>query len=290
MSELVKLLEQWGRETRAVDRISRAVLSVCLIAIGIAMFLPVLWVISNALLPERLAYSLPPDWLPTHITTTNFRAVFDAIPFGVQLLNSLKIATLVTVGAIGTSVAAAYAFARLTFPGRDFLFVVLLAALMIPQQVTVIPVFVLMRWLGLIDTHAAIILPGLVNVLGIFLLRQYFLTIPRSLDEAARMDGAGNVRILWQIILPLSLPAISALGIYVFQFYWNDFYWPNIFLNTPGRMTLPVGLVSLQGLYGSSPAVVVFAAIAMIAIPVLVLFVFSQRTLTESIALTGLRR
>jgi multiple sugar transport system permease protein len=205
-----------------------------------------------------------------------------------EFLNSLKISSLVTIGALTTSCLAAYAFARLEFPGRSVLFVVFLSALMIPQQVTVIPTFILMRTLGLLDSHAAIILPGLISVLGIFLLRQAFLGIPRELDEAAKLDGAGHLRILGQIIVPLAAPALSALAIFIFQLYWNDFFWPNIFLSSPDKMTLPVGLVSLQGLYGSSPAVVTFAAIALIVVPVFVLFLFTQRALTESIARTGL--
>jgi multiple sugar transport system permease protein len=271
-------------------RLGRWALNFLLVLGGLAMFAPIAWTAVTALLPADKAYSLPPHWIPTDATLGNVKQVFDVVPFAQQIFNSVKVAGLVTIGSLATSALAAYAFARLRFPGRDALFVVVLGALMIPQQVTVIPTFWLMRQLHLLDTHAALILPGLINVLGIFMLRQFFLTLPRSLDEAARIDGAGHLRILVQIILPLSAPPLSALGIFIFQFYWNDFFWPNIFLSSADKLTVPVGLVNLQGLYGSSPAVVTFAAVSVIAIPLLVLFVFSQRAFTEGIALTGIRR
>jgi multiple sugar transport system permease protein len=139
--------------------------------------------------------------------------------------------------------------------------------------VTVIPTFVLMRTLGLLDTLPSVILPGLINVLGIFLLRQFFLNIPRSLEDAARLDGAGHIRVLFDVVLPLSKSALAALGIFIFQFYWNDFFWPNIFLKSAENMTLPVGTVALQGLYGNAPVEMVFAAMTMVLLPILVIFV-----------------
>lgn len=253
------------------------------------MFLPFYWVVVTSVLPSDLVFSLPPVWFPTRLSLQYYPAVFDLIPFARQAFNSLVVATAVTLGALTTSALAAYAFARLRFPGRDVLFIVFLGALMVPQQVTVIPTFILMRTLGLLDTLPSVILPGLVNVLGIFLLRQFFAGIPRSLEEAAKLDGANHLRILLEIILPLSGSALAALGIYIFQFYWNDFFWPNIFLKSAENMTLPVGMVALQGLYGNAPVAAIFAAMTMVLLPVLIIFVFMQRTLTESIALTGLR-
>jgi multiple sugar transport system permease protein len=265
------------------------ILNVLLLLLALLVISPFIWLVSNALTPDTSAFSLPPNWIPTTVDLNNFQQVFVMIPFFTEFLNSLEIASIVTVGALTTSVLAAYAFARLKFPGRDIIFIVLLSALMIPQQVTVIPLFILMRNLHLLDTHASVILPGLISVLAVFLLRQYFLGIPNDLSDAARIDGASHLRILIQIILPLSAPAIAAMGIYIFQLYWNDFFWPNVFLNTPDQMTLPVGLVDLQGLYGGTPTVVVFAAIAMVVVPVFIVFLFAQRQLTESIAMTGIK-
>jgi multiple sugar transport system permease protein len=161
---------------------------------------------------------------------------------------------------------------------------------MVPTQVTAIPTFILIRWFGLLDTHEAVYLPALINVLGIFLLRQFFLTIPRELEDAARLDGASHFRILWQIMLPLARPALASLAIFIFQATWNDFFWPNLFLSTPSKMTLPLGLVSLQSPYGGSAAPpVIFASISMVLVPILIVFLLAQRSITESIASTGLK-
>lgn len=272
------------------SRIGGWVLNIFLVLLGLFLFVPFYWVLVTSVLPPDIAYSLPPKWFPTRITFDNFRHVFDLIPFGLLVLNSIKISVIITLGGVITSMLAAYAFARLKFPGRDILFILLLAALMVPAQVTAIPTFVLVRVLGLLDTHEAVYLPALVNVLGIFLLRQFFLTIPKELDEAAKMDGASHVRILFQIYLPLSWPSLSALAIVIFQAAWNDFFWPNLYLSSPEKMTLPVGLVALQGLYGSGSPAVMFAAITMILLPILILFIFTQRALTESLATAGLKR
>ena len=201
-------------------------------------------------------------------------------------LNSLKISGIITLGSVTTSVLAAYAFARLRFPGRDVLFIILLSALMVPVQVTVIPTFILIRHLHLLDTHEAVYLPALINVFGIFLLRQFFLSIPREIEDSARIDGAGHLRILLQIVVPLSGPAISALAIFTFQAAWNEFFWTNLFLTSADRMTLPVGIVSLQGQFGGGSSFAIFAAASMIVFPTLILFAFTQRFLTESIART----
>jgi multiple sugar transport system permease protein len=256
---------------------------------GVLMLLPFYWIMLTAVETNDIIFSLPPVWISTHLTFDNFPAVFTYVPFGRMAFNSLIVCTLVTAGALVTSALAAYAFAKLQFPGRDILFVLFLAALMVPQQVTVIPTFILMRYLGLLNSLQAVILPGLINVLGIFLLRQFFLTVPRDLEEAARIDGAGYLRTLVAIVLPLSGPSLSALGIYIFQYHWNDFFWPNVFLSSPELMTLPVGLVALQGLYTNTPVGVVAAAITMIVVPILIIFLFAQRALIESVAMTGLR-
>ncbi len=279
-----------GKRALSLNKISGWLLNLVLIVIALLMFAPFYWVLVTSVLPTNLAYSLPPRWLPTQVTFSNYGQVFQLIPFGLLVLNSLKISCIITVGACITSLLAAYAFARLRFPGRNVLFVVLLAALMVPQQVTVIPTFIMVRVLGLLNTHEAVYLPALISVLGIFLLRQFFLSIPRELDDAARIDGAGHLRILWQIYIPLSWPALSALAIVLFQAAWNDFFWPNLFLTSPDKMTIPVGLVALQGLYGSGSPAVIFAAISMILVPVLIFFIFTQRALTESIATAGIKR
>jgi multiple sugar transport system permease protein len=253
------------------------------------MVAPLVWLLVTAVLPADKAFRLPPQWIPHPLTLDNARQVPELVPFARMAWNSLYVATLTTVGALLTSALAAYAFSRLRFRGRDQIFIVLLAALMVPTQLTVIPVFILMSHLNLVDTTTAVWLPAIVNVFGIFFLRQYFESIPRELDEAAIIDGAGHLWILFRMLLPLSGPAIAALAIFIFESSWNNFFWPYIFLSSPEKMTLPVGLVSLQGSVGGGPAVVVFAAISMVVLPILVLFLFTQRAFIASVATTGVR-
>lgn len=270
-------------------KIGNWALNLLLVVLALLIMVPFYWMLVNSLLPREEAFSLPPVWFPTSITFENYTEVFEMIPFVQLVLNSLKLTTIITIGALTTSIFAAYAFARLRFKGRDTLFIILLAALMVPQQVTVIPTFILIRNMGLVNTHEAVYLPALINVFGTFLLRQFFLSIPRDLEDAAKIDGAGHFRIIFNVIVPLALPGISALAIFVALAAWNDFFWPNIFLSSPEKMTLPVGLVMLSGRFGSGSPVVLLAALSMIVVPLLILFAFAQRKITESIAMSGIK-
>ncbi len=263
-------------------------LNLIMVVVSLIMIVPLYWVIITAFVPQMSAFGKPPDWTPNEWTLDNVRKVLDSVPFWRQFFNSVKVSAIITVGSVTTSTMAAYAFARLQFPGRDVVFVIFLAALMVPGQVTVIPTFILMRNLGLMNTHEALWIPGLISVFGIFLLRQFFLRTPRDLEEAAKLDGAGYLRIMFQIALPLAAPAIVALAVLNFQAAWNDFFAPNLFLTTPDMFTLPVGLVALRGMFGGTPTTI-FAGVTMVLIPVLIVFLLAQRRLTESIALTGIR-
>jgi ABC-type glycerol-3-phosphate transport system permease component len=265
------------------------VLDIVLLLMGIVMFSPIVWLISQSLTQAKYAFRLPPNWIPTPFTLDNFAQVFPLVPFARMAANSVIVATLSTAGALLTSILAAYAFSRLPFRGREYIFFGLLSALIVPVQLTVIPVFIIMRNLHLIDTLAALILPALINVFAIFFLRQYFNTIPRELDEAARIDGAGHLWILFRMIVPLSGPAISAIIIILFQLSWNDYFDPLIFISSPQNMTLPLGLVSLQGGAAPGPVVVVFAAVTMVVVPVLLLFLVFQRQFVASVASSGIR-
>lgn len=267
----------------------RLILSVVLLVIGLLMIIPLLWLISQSLLKPNSAFQLPPHWIPTPFSLQNFKDVFGLIPIGRMFLNSLLVTVISIVGSLLTASLAAYAFSRIPFRGRDQLFVLMLTALMVPVQLTIIPVFILMRMLGLIDHLASLFLPALINVFAIFFLRQYFNSIPRDLDEAARIDGASHLRILFQILLPLSGPALSALAILGFEASWNNYFGPLIFLSTPQRMTLPIGLVSLASGQGGGPAVVVFAGITLVVLPILIVFLAFQRAFVESVASAGIR-
>ncbi len=267
----------------------RALLYVLLVIVAALIAIPFLWMISSAFKDQIGIYANPPTWIPSPWITDNFTAAWTQVPFGQFFLNSFKVAGLNTVGQLITCTLAAYAFARLRFPGRDIIFGVYLASLMVPSQVTIIPLYILMKDLGLVDNHASLILPGLWSAFGTFLLRQFFLTIPRELEEAAIIDGAGLLRVLWAVVLPLSTSALAALAIFTFNFFWNDFFSPLIFLDTPNNLTLPVGLSLLQGQYaGTSPAVML-AGVCMAVVPVLVVFVIGQRYIVEGITLTGLK-
>lgn len=264
-------------------------IGIVLFIIGILMIAPLVWLISTSLTAPIGAFRLPPNWVPIPFTWDNFAQVFQFIPFGRMALNSLIVATIATTGSLLTSILAAYAFSRLRFWGRNVMFVGMLAALMVPAQLTVIPVFIIMRHLHLIDTLPALWLPALINVFSIFFLRQYFNSIPRDLDDAAKIDGASHLWILFRVIVPLSSPAISALVILNFQASWNDYFNPLIFISSTKNMTLPLGLVLLSSGQGGGPTVVIFAAIAMVVLPVLVLFILFQRNFIASVAASGIR-
>ncbi len=268
------------------DVVSYSLLTIA--AILVAM--PLLWMFSTSLRPTSESYQLPPQWLPTEFRWENYLAPFESsVPFVQLFINSMKITLAVTVGQLVTCSLAGYAFARLRFPGRDFLFLLLLASLMIPGQVTIIPIFLLMRSLGLIDNHLAIILPGLISAFGVFLMRQFFKQMPQELFDAARVDGAGHVRSFLQIALPLAGPALATLGIITFNAIWNSYFLPLIFLNSWDNFTLPQGIALLTGYMGSGNPSVVMAAVSMAILPVLIVFLIAQRWIIEALTRSGMK-
>jgi multiple sugar transport system permease protein len=270
-------------------RPGRMIIGLVLLTTGILMIAPMVWMVAESFTKEESAFSLPPNWLPKPFTIDNFRAINGLIPFGTMAINSLIVAVISTFGSILVSVLAAYAFSRLSFRGRGAILLIMLSALMVPAQTTIIPVFILMRHLGLVDHLASLWLPALLNVFAIFFFRQYFNTIPRELDEAARMDGASHLWILFRIIVPLSGPAIAAMTILAFEASWNNYFGPLIFLSSPSKMTLPLGLVTLQAGQNSA-SVIVFAAITAVVVPVLLVFLVFQRSFVASISSVGIRR
>ncbi len=261
-----------------------------ILALMMPIFLaPVIWTVVQSFLSQNSALRIPPVWFTAHPTIANYSSVFSYIPFLTFLFNSVKITAIVTFGSLVTSTLAAYAFARLRFPGRDVLFFMFLAALMVPNTVTAVPTYVLMHSLHLATSQTAVWLPGLINVFGIFLLRQFFRAIPRDLEEAGRVDGLTTFGVLRYVILPLSKPALAALAILIGTGTWNDFFWPSIYLTNRSQMTLTVGLVSLQGEYKEGSPLVMFAAVSMTVLPLLILFIFTQRAITQSLAMTSFR-
>ncbi|MEO8391783.1 MAG: carbohydrate ABC transporter permease [Chloroflexota bacterium] len=266
------------------------VLTVILLAIGAAvMIAPFLWLIQVAFSGSPRAYQLPPLFLPTNLTIQNFLNVFKEVPYLLFVRNSFFIAAFITFGQLITCPMAAYPFARLNFPGKNVLFIVLLATLMIPAQVTIVPLFILMRQIGLYNTPWAVIVPALISPFGVFLLRQYFMTIPTELEDAARIDGASYLTIFWRIIMPLSLPALMTLGIITFVFWWNEYFTPLIMIRDQTLQVLPVGITLLQGRFSAGAVGNVAAGVTMAVIPVLIVFLLLQRNIIKSIASTGLK-
>ncbi len=257
---------------------------------AILVMMPLLWMFSTSLRPTNESYQLPPQWLPTQFRIENYLAPFESsVPFVQLFLNSLQITVAVTAGQLVSCSLAGYAFARLRFPGREFLFLFLLASLMVPSQVTIIPIFLLMRSLGLIDNPLAIILPGLISAFGVFLMRQFFKQMPQELFDAARVDGAGHVRSFLQIALPLAGPAMATLGIITFNATWNAYFLPLIFLNSWHKMTLPQGIALLTGYMGAGNPSVVMAAVTMAILPVLMVFIAAQRWIIEALTRSGIK-
>src|SRR2546423_4369960 len=257
---------------------------------AILMVMPFLWMFSTSLRPSAESYKLPPAWLPTQWHFENYAAVFQStVPFLAFALNSTKITLVVVLGQLITCSMAGFAFARLRFPGRDVLFIVLLASLMVPYQVTIIPVFIIMKNLGLADNHLSLILLGLTSAFGVFLLRQFFLTLSQDLVDAAKIDGAGPWTIFTRIALPLAGPSLSALAIITFNNTWNNYFYPLIFLTSWDKMTLPLGITALRGYLSSGNASVVMAAVALTILPVLVVLLLAQRWIIQGVTQTGIK-
>jgi multiple sugar transport system permease protein len=268
-------------------RIGHLALHGLLLGGSIFMLLPFIWMLSTSLKEPREIFTYPPVWIPTRFAWDNYVEAVSAMPFGRFYVNSFVVAVSVTFLQILTSSLAAFAFARLRFRGRDALFLLYLATLMVPFQVTMIPNFIVVRFLGWYDSYQALVLPTAFSAFSTFLLRQYFRGIPIELDEAARMDGASSWRIWGQIVMPLSGPALAALTIFVFLGSWNDFLWPLVITSSLEMRTLPVGLSAFQGQYNVQWHLLMAGAVIAL-IPVLIVYVTAQRRFVQGITLSGL--
>jgi len=265
-------------------------LAYLLLGVGaLAMAVPFLWMISTAVKPEGEVFLFPPQWIPSPILWSNFSEATDKFPFINASLNSLLVASLNTLGQLFSCTLAAFAFARYRFPGRNAIFAVLMATLMIPGAVTLIPIFVIMKNLGWIDTLYPLIVPSFTGgAFGTFLLRQFFLSIPTEYDDSARLDGASSTRVLRSIYVPLAKPALATLAVFTFMGAWNDFITPLIYLSTPEHMTLTVGLSYFQGQYNTQWNLMMAATLISVA-PILVLYAVAQKYFVQGIAASGLK-
>lgn len=271
--------------------VGEAILWALLIGIAMIEIAPISWMFSTSLRDPKNSFDLPPDFWPTAFHWQNYLAVINSpdIEFLLFFWNSLKIALIVTAAQLITCSMAGFAFGRLRFRGRDFTFGLFLASLMVPGTVTLIPSFILIRQLNLMDTHWALILPGITSAFGVFLLRQHFKSLPQELIDAAKIDGAGYFRVYWQILLPLTGPALSALGIFTFLGAWNNFVGPLLFLRSWENYTFPIAIATLRGYMGSGNQSEVLAGIMISIFPILVVFLLAQRWIVQGAAITGMK-
>lgn len=269
-----------------MSTIKKSAVYLILIAGACTMLVPLLWMFSTALKPPAEIFAYPPKFLPDSIQWCNFSDAWNAAPFGMFYLNSLVVAMCVTVGQVATSAMAGYAFARLEFPCRNGMFFGYLSTMMIPGSVTMIPVFILVRMLGWVDSYQALIIPGIFSAYGTFMMRQFFMTIPIALEEAARMDGCGIPKIFWHIVLPLSKPAMATLTIFTFMGNWGSFMWPLVVTYSVNMRTLPVGLMVFQGGFVTEWNYLMAGAL-IVMLPVLVVFLINQKHFVEGIKMSG---
>ncbi len=266
----------------------RAILQAVLAIVSILWLIPFVWMISTSLKPETDTTTLPLRWIPQRFTWENYHYILFKSLLLRWLLNSVIVSTIVVVFDLFINSMAAFSFARIRFPGRDLLFAIVLGTLMVPQQVTIVPLYLLVNGMGLVATYPAIIIPRLALALGVFMLRQFFLQIPKEYEEAAEMEGAGRLRVYSTIMMPLTVPALSALSIFAFLGAWNDFMWPLIVSNRPAMFTLPVGLANFSGTYQYEYAKAMAAAVTA-SLPVMVVFLIFQKQFIQSVAATGLK-
>jgi multiple sugar transport system permease protein len=271
----------------ARERLISVVTHAILIGGSFVMLLPFVWMVSTSLKLEGEVFAFPPQWIPDPIRWENYPETWRSAPFNWYLFNTVFVSTTVTALELLTSAMAAYAFSRLRFPGRERLFLLYLGTLMIPGQVTIIPNFVLMKYLGWTDTYFALIIPPAFTAFGTFLLRQFFLTIPFELEEAAKIDGASYPRIWARIILPLSGPALSTLAVFAFMAQWNNFLWPLIVTSSNSMRTFTVGLRFFVDEYNTKYHLLMAGSVMSI-IPIILVFIFFQRYFVRSIKLTGM--
>jgi multiple sugar transport system permease protein len=259
-----------------------------LIPLALVMILPLVWMLLTSLQTLNETRHYPPTLIPASPQWRNYTAVLKEAPFGRWFANTVIVTVVSVLGNLIFCSLAGYAFARIKFFGREVVFILVLATLMIPFQVIIIPTFLIVRKLGLIDTLGALILPNLAGAFGIFMLRQFFRTLPIELEEAARIDGASRLGVLFKIVLPLSGPALATLAVITFLWTWNDFLWPLITIYNPDHMTLQLGLATFQGAHQSTTNLLM-AANVMSVLPVLLLFFLAQRYFVRGIATTGLK-
>jgi len=267
------------------------ILTYIVLLVGAIVFVgPFLWMVTSSLKSQWEVYVFPPTIFPEVPQWNNYVSVFQNQPFGLYTWNSFYISILVTLGVLLTSSLAGYSFSRIRYPGRDKIFMLYLSTMMVPGAVTMIPSFVMMKAFGWLDTHYPLIVPGFVGAWGTFMMRQFMLTIPRDLEDAAKIDGCSRFKIYWKIILPISQPALATLGIFTFMGAWNGYLWPLIIIESREKWTLPLGLANFQSRYAyMTPYHLIMAASFISVLPIMILFMAGQKYYVQGIVTTGLK-
>ncbi|WP_406139004.1 carbohydrate ABC transporter permease [Streptomyces sp. NBC_01089] len=280
-----------GRSVRAQNRSRQGRLwpAHVLLALGaVVTVFPLVWEVLTSFKSFGESVQVPPTILPAHWDWSNYKAVFDAVPFGRQFVNTAVMALLRTGAQLLLCSMAAYAFARIRFPGRGAIFLGFLAVLMVPGQLFLLPQYQIMQDLGWLDSMQALVIPGMFSAFGTFLLRQFFMGLPEELEEAARLDGANPFTVFWRVALPLARPGLLALGVLTFLWSWNDLMWPLIVNTDPAKMPLSAGLASLQGAHLTEYPVLMAGSL-LATLPVIVVFVAMQRQFIQGIAFSGMK-
>jgi multiple sugar transport system permease protein len=254
----------------------------------VVMFTPVIFMLTTSLKTSAEVFEFPPSLFPDVPQWQNYVRLFESLPIPRYLLNTFVVSAAAVLFNLAFDSMAAFAFSRLRFPGRDLIFVALIGSMIIPFQITMIPTFLIVRSLGWVDTYAGLIAPIAGGAFGIILLRQFMISFPRSIEDSARMDGAGLLRIYWSIVLPLTKPALATLAVLTFTFTWDDFLWPLIITNSAEMRTIQLGLQMLRGEYTLNWEVLMAGSVIAL-VPVFLLFSFSQRMFVEGVTTTGMR-
>jgi ABC-type glycerol-3-phosphate transport system permease component len=271
------------------DAIEKVLGYLCLLAVAFLLILPLYWMLSTALKSPEQTFALPPEWIPNPIEWRNFISVFEEVPFGRFIVNTFILVGLNILGELFAVTLVAYGFARLRFPGRSILFLLMLSTLMIPYHVTLVPRFILFSKIGWVNTYLPLFVPAFTgSSFLIFLVRQYMMSIPYDLDEAAYIDGASRFQVFWHVILPLSRPALVLVVVFTFVGVWNDFLQPLIYLNDPNLFTVSLGLSFFQDVRDTNWNLLMAGSL-LASIPPLVLFFFAQRQLIGGISIEGLK-
>jgi multiple sugar transport system permease protein len=267
----------------------RSVGVLVLVVAALLVVSPVIWAISTSLRTPATSFVQPPTWFPLHPIWSNYRAVFRQVPLWTFFFNSVFVTGLIVVVQLITCTMSGYAFALVRLRGKHTLFGIVLATLMVPAQTTIIPIFVLLRYIHLTNTRLSLVIPVIGGAFGTFLMRQYFLQMPRELGEAARVDGASHLQVFARIYARLALAPMATLAVLNFSGYWNEFFRPLIFLSSTDKFTLPVGLVSLQGDLGTGSISIVLAGVVLALIPSIAVFVIAQRYFVEGVTVGAFR-